>query len=246
MPSPFIFPDWPAPRSIFALSTTRVDGFSRPPYDELNLGHHVGDEPDLVERNRNYLQKSAQLPEAPRWLNQVHGTQVSFASGWQYNDEADAIISDQEKQVCAIMTADCLPLLLCNKQGNKVAAIHAGWRGLANGIIEKTVQDFSCLSNDILVWLGPAIGPNKFEVGSDVFEQFTAQSPLAAHAFQQVDSTHYLANIYLLARQRLNAIGVNAIFGGEHCTFSDPEQFFSYRRDGVTGRMASMIWIDHK
>lgn len=241
-----IFPDWPAPETIKALSTTRQGGFSLPPYDGFNLGTHVGDEPNTVIKNRDYLVDVAQLPESPRWLNQIHGTRVINSNDWQLNIDADAIVSQQNNHICTIMTADCLPLLLCNKQGDTVAAIHAGWRGLSAGIIEKTITEFHCAHQDILVWLGPAIGPNQFEVGTDVYQTFIQHSAKAIQAFQQTDATHYLADIYLLARQRLTALGVNAIFGGDLCTASDQQHFFSYRRDEVTGRMASMIWISHK
>jgi len=240
-----IYPDWPAPDNIKAISTTRQGGFSLPPYDSLNLGDHVGDELHTVNQNRKLLLQSG-LPESPRWLKQVHGTTISLASSWQQGDEADAIVSNDINQVCSIMTADCLPILLCNQQGNQVAAIHAGWRSLAAGIIEKTLTHFNCPSQDIMAWLGPAIGPTQFEVGRDVFAEFSAQSIRAHLAFQQTDSDHYLADIYLLAKQQLNAVGVTAIYGGEHCTVSDSSRFFSYRRDGITGRMASMIWISAK
>lgn len=241
-----IVPDWPAPAMIKAFSTTRQGGFSLPPYDSFNLGTHVDDEPDTVIKNRDYLVDIAQLPESPRWLNQIHGTHVIDSNDWQLNIDADAIVSQQTDHICTIMTADCLPLLLCNKQGDIVAAIHAGWRGLAAGIIEKTIVEFRCAPQDILVWLGPAIGPNQFEVGPDVYQTFIQHSAKAIRAFQQTDATHYLADIYLLARQRLTALGVSAIFGGDLCTASDQQHFFSYRRDDVTGRMASMIWISPK
>jgi len=241
-----IYPDWPAPDTVKAISSTRQGGFSLPPYDGLNLGDHVGDNIDSVNKNRDWLANSAGLPQSPLWLKQVHGTDVSFASNWQEGDEADAIISHRANQVCPIMTADCLPLLLCNQQGDCVAAIHAGWRSLAAGIIEKTVSHFNCPTQDIMAWLGPAIGPDQFEVGTDVLTKFTQHSTIADLAFQQTDAEHYLADIVLLAKQRLNAVGINAIYGGDRCTVSDPSHFFSYRRDGITGRMASMIWISHK
>jgi YfiH family protein len=241
-----IFPDWPAPDSIKALSTKRQGGFSLPPYNGFNLGTHVGDAPNTVIKNRDYLVDVAQLPVSPLWLNQIHGTRVINSNDWQLNIDADAIVSQQYNHICTIMTADCLPLLLCNKQGDTVAAIHAGWRGLAAGIIEKTIAELRCAPQDILVWLGPAIGPNQFEVGPDVYQKLTQHSAKAIQAFQQIDATHYLADIYLLARQRLTAIGVNDVFGGDLCTASDQQHFFSYRRDDVTGRMASMIWINHK
>ena len=243
MTTNLIYPDWPAPKHIKAVSTTRQSGFSTQPYSSFNLATHVGDEPDIVAKNRDYLSNIARLPESPRWLNQVHGTHICESENWQLNMDADAIISHHSNHVCAIMTADCLPLLLCNQQGDKVAAIHAGWRGLAAGIIEKTVAKLNCRPDEILVWLGPAIGPSQFEVGIDVYEAFSSHSENAYRAFEQTDVSHYLANIYLLATQRLNKLGISAIFGGKECTASDNQQFFSYRRDGITGRMASLIWI---
>jgi YfiH family protein len=241
-----IYPDWPAPDTIQSVSTSRQGGVSPTPFDGFNLGLHVGDHAHNVEKNRNHLIEIAQLPESPRWLNQVHGTTVSTASTWQEGDEADAIISNQANQVCAIMTADCLPILLCNQQGNTVAAIHAGWRSLAAGIIEKTLLQFNCPPQEIMVWFGPAIGRTQFEVGIDVYKAFIQHSELAKQAFEQTDATHYLADIYLLAKQRLNTQNIHAIFGGAYCTVSEPNRFFSYRRDGITGRMASMIWITAK
>jgi YfiH family protein len=246
MSTRFITPDWPAPSNIKSLSTTRHGGASQPPYDSFNLGTHVGDQAARVEQNRQTLLNQARLPEPPRWLNQVHGTSVISANDWLGNDDADAIDSKQLNQVCVVMTADCLPILLCNKQGHHVAAIHAGWRSLAAGIIEKTLQRFECQADDLMVWLGPAIGPQQFEVGSDVVTAFSHNSPIALDAFTQTDSSHYLADIYLLAKQKLNAHGVHAIFGGDRCTMTESSDFFSYRRDGMTGRMASMIWIEHK
>ncbi|PHS24211.1 MAG: multi-copper polyphenol oxidoreductase [Methylophaga sp.] len=244
--NPLIYPDWPAPDTVQAVSTTRQGGFSLPPFDGLNLGLHVGDHAHNVEKNRVHLIEIAKLPESPRWLNQVHGTMVSTASTWQNGDDADAIISTKTNQVCAIMTADCLPILLCNQQGTTVAAIHAGWRSLAAGIIEKTLVQFNCPPHEIIAWFGPAIGPTQFEVGTDVYQSFSQHSEHAQQAFVQTDATHYLADIYLLAKQRLNTQNIHAIFGGDFCTVSEPDQFFSYRRDGITGRMASMIWTTDK
>ncbi|MBL1320448.1 MAG: peptidoglycan editing factor PgeF [Methylophaga sp.] len=246
MSSPLIYPDWPAPDTVKAVSTTRQGGFSLPPFDSLNLGLHVSDSAAHVEKNCNHLIEIAQLPESPRWLNQVHGTTVSTASAWKIDDEADAMVSEQANQVCAIMTADCLPILLCNQRGDRVAAIHAGWRSLAAGIIEKTLQNFNCPPQQIMAWLGPAIGPTQFEVGTDVYQTFSQHSEQAQQAFVQTDATHYFADIYLLAKQRLNAQNIHAIFGGDCCTVSESTRFFSFRRDGITGRMASMIWTTDK
>jgi YfiH family protein len=242
----FIYPDWPAPSNIKALSTTRIGGFSRPPYNELNLASHVGDDSDTVQQNRRYLIQSAQIPAAPYWLNQVHSTRAINSTEWHKDIEADAICSSTENHVCTIMTADCLPILLCNRQGDTVAALHAGWRGLAAGIIKQTLNKFSCKPDDIMAWLGPAIGPMKFEVGREVYDTFFHHPSLAHQAFEQTDATHYLANIYLLATQHLNDLGIIEIFGGNFCTVSEQQRFFSYRRDGITGRMASMIWLEPK
>lgn len=242
----FIIPDWPAPQAINALSTTRLGGVSRTPCDSLNLATHVGDDPSAVSTNRRILTEQAQLPEPPRWLNQTHGTNVINSRDWQLDSDADASYSLDFNHVCAVMTADCLPVLICDKQASFVAAVHAGWRGLADGIIEKTISYYKANRSDLMVWLGPAIGPDHFEVGTDVYTIFTQQSAITKNAFVQTDSTHYLADIYQLARLRIQQTGVNAIYGGDKCTFSDATHFFSYRRDGVCGRMASMIWIDSK
>jgi YfiH family protein len=239
----FIYPNWPAPAHIKALTTTRHGGFSPAPFDSLNLGDHVGDKDLKVKQNRNILIQRAELPEPPRWLSQSHGCEVIDSSQWKTGEQADGIISNTINHVCPILTADCLPILLSNRQGDTVAAIHAGWRGLANGIVERAIASFSCNTQDILVWLGPAIGPEQFEVGQDVVNAFVGHDVLAKQAFRQTDETHYLADIYLLARQHLNALGVSEIYGGQFCTVNDPERFFSYRRDKATGRMASVIWI---
>ena len=239
----FIYPHWPAPAHIKALVTTRYGGVSAAPFDSLNLGDHVNDNPLKVEQNRHILAQRATLPESPRWLSQTHGCKVIDSLLWTSGKQADGIISNTINHVCPILTADCLPILLCNQQGDTVAAIHAGWRGLANGIVERAIANFSGSTKDILVWLGPAIGPEQFEVGQDVVNAFVHHDVLAKQAFRQTDDTHYMADIYLLARQRLNALGVSEIYGGQFCTVNDPERFFSYRRDQATGRMASLIWI---
>lgn len=241
-----ITPDWPVPAAIRAISSTRLGGVSQPPYDSLNLGFHVDDKPETVLANRQHLKILANLPAEPLWLEQVHGTRVIDSNEWRANCEADAIYSAQPSHVCAIMTADCLPVLFCNRQGTQVAAAHAGWRGLLGGILYHTIKQFHGEPSDILVWLGPAIGPKQFEVGKEVFDAFTECYPEADAAFKATDDTHYLADIYQLAQQQLNNLGIDAIYGGTHCTMTESEHFFSYRRDGVTGRMASLIWIEDK
>lgn len=239
-------PNWPAPLNVKAVSTTRQGGFSQAPFDSMNVGTHVGDDASVVKKNRDQLKQLIHLPNSPLWLTQVHGTDVIHTSSWKKSSQADAIYSDQPNQVCAIMTADCLPVLFTDRQGKQVAAAHAGWRGLLNGVLENTVSQFTGAREDILVWLGPAIGPSQFEVGQEVYAAFTAYSQDAKQAFKVSDQTHYLADIYLLAKQRLSALGITQIYGGDFCTVTEKQRFFSYRRDGITGRMVSLIWIAAK
>ncbi len=240
----FIQPDWPAPANVKALQTTRLGGVSQGAYASLNLGAHVNDDPIAVAKNRQLL--SPFLPSEPVWLNQVHGLEVIDAAKSTCLQDADASFSIKPNVVCATMTADCLPVLLCDKAGTVVAAAHAGWRGLCDGVIEATVTKMQVPASEILVWLGPAIGPNAFEVGDDVRARFVSRDNHAAQAFRR-HGDKWLCDMYLIARQRLNALGVTAIYGAsvneDFCTYSDKARFFSFRRDQVTGRMASMIWL---
>ncbi len=244
--SEVIIPDWPAPANVKALQTTRGGGYSRPPYDSLNFGDHVGDNPMAVAKNR----QSLSLPSEPVWLEQVHGVEVVLAEQAACRPKADATVSFHPGAVCAVMTADCLPVLLCDHAGTVVAAVHAGWRGLADGVIEAAVARMQVAPDTLMAWLGPAIGPQAFEVGEDVKQAFISHDAAADNAFTPVAGTassgtrKYLADIYLLARQRLNAMGINHIFGGGLCTCTDSERFFSFRRDNKTGRMATLIWMD--
>lgn len=235
-----IVPDWPAPPNVMALQTTRKGGFSGGPYDSLNLGDHVGDDPLLVERNRQSLNEI--LPSEPVWLNQVHGVNVIDAGQAGCRPTADACIARRGNAICTVMTADCLPILLCDTEGGVVGAVHAGWRGLANGVIEATIMAMGLPGDRFMAWLGPAIGPQAFEVGEEVRQAFVRHDPAAISAFT-ARGDKYLADLYALARHRLSALGVARVYGGRYCTLSDEERFFSYRRDGCTGRMASMIWI---
>ncbi|CNL25431.1 purine nucleoside phosphorylase YfiH [Yersinia alsatica] len=238
-----ILPDWPAPANVKACSTTRHGGISEFPYDSLNLGTHVGDIAATVITNRQRLVEQGQLPQMPVWLEQVHGTRVLHLDGSAISDvQADAVYSRVAGQVCAVMTADCLPVLFCSLAGDEVAAAHAGWRGLCAGVLEQTMAQFNTDPSSIIAWLGPAIGPQQFEVGEEVKQAFIDIDTQAAAAFIPA-GTKYLADIYLLARQRLQAAGIHAIYGGDHCTVSEKQQFFSYRRDGITGRMASLVWL---
>ena len=238
-------PDWPAPAGVRALVTIRSGGVSAAPYASLNLGDHVGDDPVAVAENRAVLRRA--LPAEPVWLNQVHGSGIVDADCVSGIPAADGSVARKAGTVCAVLTADCLPVLLCDRSGTVVGAAHAGWRGLAGGVLEAAVKAMAVDPAEILAWLGPAIGPRAFEVGGEVRHVFMAQDTAAERAFlpQALPSTDkWLADIYLLARQRLARVGVTRVFGGDLCTFGDAGRFYSYRRDGVTGRMASLIWLD--
>lgn len=240
----FVTPDWPAPKQIQALTTCRKGGVSQQAYSSLNLANHVADTPQAVEQNRSALAAELELPADPVWLEQVHGTKVVELECVEKTlpIQADAAISRSSNSVCAVMTADCLPVLLCSEDGAAVAAVHAGWRGLLAGVIENTVSQLGP-ANKIMAWLGPAIGPGCFEVGEEVRDAFVNKKSVLRQGFQAVDSTHYLADLYALARMTLLHCGVKRIYGGEHCTYNQPDQFYSYRREPVTGRMASLIWL---
>ncbi|MEQ1601239.1 MAG: peptidoglycan editing factor PgeF [Methylophilaceae bacterium] len=240
----FIYPDWPAPANVKALQTTRAGGLSRAPYDSLNLGTHVADVAHIVAANR--LRLSPFLPAEPVWLNQVHGVHVIDASNANGLPEADAAYSKKSGIVCTVMTADCLPVLLCDEAGTVVAAAHAGWRGLCQGVLGATVIAMHTPPEKLMAWLGPAIGAHVFEVGNEVRSAFIAQDEQAAQAFTAAPNNKWLMNIYQLARQRLKVAGIAHVYGGNFCTYTDKSRFFSYRRDGLTGRMASMIWLNSK
>jgi hypothetical protein len=239
----FIIPGWPAPANVRAAVTTRVGGVSHAPYDSFNLATHVGDDPTAVRENRTRLRSALTLPVEPLWLKQVHGIAVVEAAQDGAEPEADGAFAAKPGVVCAVLTADCLPVLLCNRAGTKVAALHAGWRGLAGGVIEAGVQALGVPGNELLAWLGPAIGPKRFEVGPEVRTVFMQHDAQAAQAFRAAREGKYLADIYLLARLRLQRLGVAAVYGGGCCTVTERARFFSYRRDGATGRMASLIWL---
>lgn len=231
----FVLPDWPAPANIRALATTVEAG---------NLAGHVGGDQQAVANNRAALCRH--LPAEPLWLNQVHGIRCVRAEGAVAGIEADAVTARSPGRVCAVLTADCLPVLLCDEVGSVVAAAHAGWRGLAAGVLESTVAEMAVPGKQLLAWLGPAIGPAAFEVGDDVVAAFTANDAGAATAFKAKENGKWHCDLYALARRRLKALGLTRISGGGLCTYSDGERFYSYRRDGnshASGRMASLVWI---
>ncbi len=244
-----ITPDWPAPEGVRAFISTRAGGISLPPYTSNNLGLHVGDNPEHVASNRVKLSIQLGLKGSPQWLEQIHGVKVVNAKTDGVVRTADGSYSNQPNHPCLVMTADCLPILLCDKQGTQVAALHCGWRSLAKGICARGLQKFSVKPGDILAYLGPAISQPHFEVGVDVLEAFFKAARSQEHAEHIATAfvsaqrpLHFYADIYALARAELNALGVTAIYGGDYCTYVDEARFYSYRRDKVTGRMASLIW----
>jgi YfiH family protein len=237
----WIVPDWPAAARVKALITTRRGGVSSGAHASMNLSDAVGDVAENVAENRRRL--AACLPSPPVWLRQIHGDRVVDASRIAQPVEADASFATETNVVCAIMAADCLPVLLCDRAGSVVAAAHAGWRGLSSGVIENTVKAMGRPGSELLAYLGPAIGPSAFEVGADVHAAFVSHDPRAASAFSERGNGKWLADLYSLARQRLQQTGVATVTGGTHCTYTEPLRFFSYRRDGVSGRMAALIWL---
>lgn len=246
----FIVPDWPAPGNVKACVSTRQGGVSAAPYDGFNLALHVGDDSDAVERNRHQLLDTLAI-DSVQWLEQVHGTKLVVAQDDGLVRTADACITAEIGIACAVMTADCLPLLLCDQAGTQVAAVHAGWRGLAQGIVSETVAGFDCAADQLMAYMGPAISAKAFEVGIDVLEAFfdSAKSENHLQAISQsfkpsnALAMKYLADIYALARAELAELGVSHVYGGEYCSHDDSDRFYSYRRDGTTGRMASLIWL---
>jgi len=238
----WIIPDWPAAPNVHAFITTRAGGVSLGPYASLNIGNHVGDDPSAVTENRKRLRKY--LPEGPVYLRQTHGTQVFQADGSHSGvPEADASVTMARKVVLVIQTADCLPILLCDQAGTVAGAVHAGWRSLCSGVIENTVRLMNKPGEQLFAYLGPAIGPDNFEVGPEVREEFLAKDIQASAHFREKEDGKWLADLYGLARQRLTTLGVIQIYGGDFCTVAEKERFFSYRRDRTTGRMASVIWL---
>lgn len=236
----WIVPDWPAPPNVRALITTRAGGASSGPFESFNLGLRAGDDETAVRENRARLQRS--LPQAPKWLAQVHAATVVEADGLDHVPKADASVARAPGTVCAVMIADCMPVLLCDKDGTTVALAHAGWRGLAAGVVENTVGAMGIAASDVIAYLGPCIGPQAFEVGADVLDAFVAREPAAKTAFTPVREGKWLADLYALARRALERAGVTRVHGGGWCTYSNPRRFFSYRRDKTTGRMAALVW----
>lgn len=238
----FLRPDWTAPARVRAVMTTRRGGESRGAWAEFNLATHVGDDPAAVAANRRRLREALTLPAEPAWLEQVHGAAVAVLPRAGAGP-ADAAVTFSPGEVCAVLVADCLPVFLASRAGDRVGLAHAGWRGLAGGVIEATVAALGCAPESLVAWLGPSIGPDAFEVGGEVREAFLGRDPGAAGAFRTGRTGRYLADLPALARRRLAALGVREVSGGGLCTHGDPARFYSYRRDGATGRMAALAWL---
>lgn len=237
----WITPEWPVPRRVRALVTTRAGGVSSGEFSSLNLSARVGDDPQRVARNRAILR--ACLPAEPAWVRQVHGTVVIETARATPEAEADGLVTRAAGTVCAVLTADCLPVLLADRAGRTVGIAHAGWRGLAAGIIGNVVRAMDVPAADLIAYVGPGIGPQCYEVGEDVHQAFVGREPDAAGAFVSRQNGKYLADLHMLARLRLSAAGVDEVHGASVCTVSD-ERFFSFRRNRVTGRMASLVWLE--
>ena len=241
----WISPEWPAPTEVRAASTLRRGGVSSGPYASLNLGAHVGDAPDAVARNRALVANALEFEREPLWLQQVHGAEVirADAGADAAQPTADASVAFAPARPCVVLTADCLPVLLCDRAGTRVAAAHAGWRGLARGVLQATVARLACDPSQLLAWLGPAIGPAAFEVGEEVRDIFVRADLEAVAAFERNPGGRWQADLYTLAKFVLGSVGVQSVYGGAHCTYAGATDFFSYRRDGATGRMATMVWL---
>lgn len=240
---PWIVPDWPAPRWVGAASTTRNGGVSRGRYTSWNLGMRTDDDPAAVQRNRRLLALRLGLPSEPCWLRQVHGREVVEAPSGVAPAEADACVARRPGAVCVVLTADCLPVLLYDRKANVAAAVHAGWRGLAKGVLEATLHAMGGQAGDVIVWIGPCIGAQAYEVGGEVRTALLDTVPAAAAAFRRNQAGRWLADLRALARQALATSGVRAVYGAPRCTYRNEGRYFSYRRDQQTGRMATLIWL---
>lgn len=237
-------PDWPAPGWVRARQSLRTGGVSTGSYASLNLGPHVGDLPENVRENRRRLRDGWALPAEPHWLEQIHGARILDLDAPVRDGRADGAVTASPGVVCAVMTADCLPVLLAARRARRVGIAHAGWRGLAAGVLPAAVKALDCDPDEIVAWLGPAIGPDAYEVGDEVRAAFVERDERSARAFRPSARGRWLADLYTLARSSLGAAGVSSVTGGGHCTFAETEQFFSHRREAPCGRMATLIWIE--
>ena len=240
---PWLWADWPAPKHVHAGTSLRTGGVSLSPFNKLNLGLHVGDEAKNVINNRNYLSQYLKLPSEPVWLDQIHSSNIISLDNQAIDVSADGSFTTMQNKVCTIMTADCVPILFCNTSGTKVAAIHAGWKGICNGIIEKAIDEFPN-QNNIFVWIGPCISSEHYEVGKDVYEQCLNHSTSLKNAFTHIKKEHWYCDLTKIVQIILKKSGVGLIYECGLCTYKMDKLFYSYRREGVTGRTASMIWME--
>lgn len=239
----FKYATWKAPQRVTALSTTKKQGYSHPPYDSNNLALHVGDNEKHVLQNRHQLANQLKLSQPIVWLEQTHST-ICIIPEKETSRTGDALVTRSNQYPLAIMTADCLPITLCNQQGNEIAAIHAGWRGLFNGIIENTVHRMLSPASSLLAWIGPAISQPYYEIGEEVYESFLKKNPQNIDAFHKIKEKKWLANLPLLAEYTLNSLGIEAVTQSNLCTFEKKDEFYSYRRTPQTGRIATLIWLN--
>ena len=238
----FIEPDWPAPERVGAVCSTRIGGCSQTPFDSFNLALHVGDDPARVRQNRARLRDLLELPAQPEWMRQIHSSRVVKLEN-DNSREADAAITREPGRVAVVMTADCLPILLCNREGDEVAAVHAGWRGLQAGVIQATLAGMQSPAQQLMAWIGPGISQLHFEVGDEVREAFMAVKPGNADFFEAHGPGHWLCDLPGLAQRVLERANVAAVYRDPHCSYRDEKLFYSYRRQADTGRMAALIWI---
>ena len=237
--------DWPAPKHIYAGTTTRIGGCSLGTYSSMNLASHVDDNPGHVSQNRILLGERLSLPDEPLWLQQIHGNKVINLATENINQPADGAYTNKQNQICVVLTADCLPLLLCNTAGTEIAAIHTGWRGFSGNIISNTLNAFATRPQELMAWIGPNISANHYEVGEEVRTACLKIINDPGGAFKQGRPGHWFADMQMLVRQQLLCAGIQDTYGGEYCTYTDYQHFYSYRRDGITGRVASLIWMNH-
>ena len=239
----FLQPEWEVPAAVRAFVTTRAGGYSEGPYAGFNLGQHVGDDDSHVARNRAELVKALSLPQEPSWIRQTHSTQAVVLEQESHR-EADAAITRKPGMVAVIMTADCLPIMLCDREGSEVAALHAGWRGLQGGIIDATLERMQTPNSELQAWIGPGISQENFEVGDEVYAAFVESIDSCEGFFVPHGAGHWLCDLPGIAQHVLERQGITGVTRDPHCTYRDESMFYSYRRDGITGRMASLIWIN--
>jgi YfiH family protein len=239
----FIIPDWEVSSNVKAVTTTKIGGFSSRPYSSFNISEYVGDQIENVRKNRELLEQKLNLPSSPLWLHQVHGNRVISHTEYSHNITADAIICNQKNIVCSIQSADCLPIIICHKNAKQIAAIHAGWKGLYNKIIVNTIKQMGCNNNDLIAWIGPSISQKAYQVNATLYDKFVTLEPEYSQFFHSNTSSETFADLKSIAEYQLNNLGISKISIANYCTYYDNEYFYSYRRNNITGRQATLIWL---